>query len=94
MDIGESGDRTEFPFFVSCKKFEGNFTMARCSFGGVSDQFGATSWAAHKTGMVPNLLPCEINMTEWLKDKYKGRVRPGQEEDLVIPKLQVIQNIS
>ena len=44
----------------------------RYSFGGVSDQFGATSWPAHETGMVPNLLSCEIDMTEWLKEKYKG----------------------
>ena len=57
--------------------------MALCSFGGVSDQFGATSWAAHETGMVPNLLSCEVDMTEWLKEKYKGsgasgaRIRPG-----------------
>ena len=57
--------------------------MALCSFGGVSDQYGATSWAAHETGMVPNLLSCEIDMTEWLKEKYKGsgasgaRGRPG-----------------
>ena len=56
--------------------------MALCSFGGVSDQFGAMSWAAHETGMVP-LLSCEIDMTEWLKEKYKGsgasraRGRPG-----------------
>jgi len=68
--------------FVRCKKFEGNFTMAICSFGGVSDQCGATSWAAHETGMV-SLLSCEIDMTEWLKEKYKGsgasgsRGRPG-----------------
>ena len=57
--------------------------MALCSFGGVSDQFGATSWAVHETGMVPNLLSCEMDMTEWLKEKYKGsgasgaRGRPG-----------------
>ena len=25
----------------------------------------------HETGMVP-LLSCEIDMTEWLKEKYKG----------------------
>jgi len=36
----------------------------------------------HETGMVP-LLSCEIDMTEWLKEKYKGsgvsgaRGRPG-----------------
>ena len=68
--------------FVRCKKFKGNFTMALCSFGGVSDQCGATAWAPHETGMVP-LLSCENDMTEWLKEKYKGsgasgaRGRPG-----------------
>ena len=68
--------------FIRSKKFEGNFTRALCSFGGVSDQCGATSWAAHETGMVP-LLSCENDMTEWLKEKYKGlgasgaRGRPG-----------------
>ena len=67
---------------LRCMKFEGNFMIAFCSFGGVSDQCGATSWAAHETGMVP-LLSCEIDMTEWLKEKYKGsgasgaRGRPG-----------------
>ena len=35
--------------------------MALRSFGGVSDQRGATSWAAHETGMVP-LLFSEIDM--------------------------------
>ena len=44
--------------------------MALCSFGGGSDQCGATSWAAHETGMVP-LLSCAIDMTEWLKEKCK-----------------------
>ena len=50
--------------FVRCKKFEGNFTIALWSFGGVSVQCGATPWAAHETGMVP-LLSCEIDMTGW-----------------------------
>ena len=56
--------------------------IAFCSLGGVSDQCGATSWAAHETGMVP-LLSCEVDMTEWLKEKYQGsgasgaRGRPG-----------------
>jgi len=50
--------------------------MALCSFGGVSDQCGATSWAVHKTGMVL-LLSCEIDMTEWLKEKYKGSGTSG-----------------
>ena len=62
--------------FVRCKKFEGKFTMVLCSFGGGSDQCGATSRAAHETGMVP-LLSCEIDMTEWLKEKYKGSGASG-----------------
>ena len=59
-----------------------NFTMALWSFGGVSDQCGATAWTPHETGMVP-LLSCENDMTGWLKEKYKGsgasgaRGRPG-----------------
>ena len=63
-----------------CKKFEGNFTMALCSFGGVSDQCGATSWAAHETGMIP-LLSSEIDMGS--RNSARGWARPGQEEDLV-----------
>ena len=63
--------------------------MALCAFGGVTDQCGATSCAARETGMVP-LLSCEIDKTEWLKEKYKvsgasgARRRPGhtiQDED-------------
>ena len=56
--------------------------MALCSFGGVNDQCGATSWATQETGMVA-LLSSEIDMTEWLKEKCKGlgasraRGRPG-----------------
>ena len=50
--------------------------MALCSFEGVSDQFGATAWAPHETGMVP-LLSCENDMTEWLKEKYKGSGASG-----------------
>ena len=101
MDIGESGDWTESHSFsvsrvcfVRCKKFEGNFTMALCSFGGVSDQCGATTWAAHETGMDP-LLSCEINMTEWLKEKYKGsgasraRGRPGHTKAISDSKYQL-----
>ena len=63
--------------FISCKKFKGNFTMALCSFGGVSDQCGASAWAPHETGMVP-LLSCENDMTEWLKENYKGPSMVGQ----------------
>ena len=77
---------------VESDKFQDNITMALCSFGGVNDQCGATSWAVHETGMMP-LLSCDNDMTAWLKGKYKGQVRQGREEDLVIPKLQVIQKI-
>ena len=59
-----------------CKKFEGNLTMAICSLRWVSEQCGATSWAAHETGMVP-LLSSEIDMIEWLKEKYKGSGTSG-----------------
>ena len=62
--------------FIRSKKFNGNFTMALCSFEGVSDQCGATAWAPHETGMVP-LLSCENDMTEWLKEKYKGSGASG-----------------
>ena len=62
--------------FIKCKKFKGNFTMALCFFGGVSDQCGATAWAPHETGMV-SLLSCENGMTEWLKEKYKGSGASG-----------------
>ena len=48
--------------FIRCRKFKGNFTMALCSFGGVSDFCGATS-SAHETAMVP-LLSCKNDMTE------------------------------
>ena len=77
----------EFPFFsrfkreclcfyqvleiVESDKFQDNFTMALCSFGGVNDQCGATSWAVHETGMIP-LLSCDNDMTAWSKDKYKA----------------------
>ena len=71
-------------WFVRCKKFEGNFTMALCSFGGVIDQCGTTSWTANEIGMV-SLLSCEMDMTEWLKKTYKGLRAYGEEEDLVLP---------
>ena len=68
--------------------------MALYSFGGVNDQCGAASWAVQQTGMLP-LLSCDSDVTAWLKDKQKGSGVSGEEEeDLVIPKLQVIQNIS
>ena len=67
--------------------------MALYSFGGVNDQCGATSWAVQETGMLP-LLSCDSDLTAWLKHKWKGSGVSGEEEEeLVMPKLQVIQNI-
>ena len=44
--------------------------------------------------MLP-LLSSDSGMTAWLKHKYKGSTVSGEEEeDLVMPKLQVIQKIS
>ena len=48
--------------------FQGNFAMALCSFGGVNDQCGVTSWAGQETRM-RSLLSSDIDMTAWLKDK-------------------------
>ena len=69
--------------------------MALYSFGGVNHQCGVTSWAVQETGMIP-FLSCDSDMTAWLKHKYKGSGVSGkeEEEELVMPKLQVIQNIS
>ena len=45
-------------------------------------------------GLLP-LLSCDSGMTAWLKHKQKGSSVSGEEEeDLVMPKLQVIQKIS
>ena len=68
--------------------------MALYSFGGVNDQCSVTSWAVQETGMLP-LLSCDSGMTAWLKHKKKGKSAPEEEEeDPVMPKLQVIQKIS
>jgi len=48
--------------------FQDNFTMAFYSFGGVNDQYSATSRAVQETGMLP-LLSCDSGMTAWLKHK-------------------------
>ena len=59
--------------------FQGNFIMALCSFGGLNDQCGATSWAAHEIGMFP-LLTCDKDITAWLKcasGASRVRGRPG-----------------
>ena len=64
--------------------------MALYSFGGVNDQCSVTSWAVQETGMLP-LLSWDSGMTAWLKHKQKGSSVSGEEEeDLVMPKLQVI----
>ena len=74
--------------------FQDDFMMAFYSFGGVNDQCALTSWAVQETGMLP-LLSCDSGMTTWLKHKLKGSSLSGEEEeDLVMPKLQVIQKIS
>ena len=58
------------------------------------DQCSVTSWAVQETGMLP-LWSCDSGMTAWLKHKQKGSSVSGEEEeDLVMPKLQVIQKIS
>ena len=88
-------------FHHVCSKFQKaicfsahSFTMAFYSFGGVNDQCGATSWAAQETGMLP-FLSCDSDMTAWLKGKQRSSGVSGkEEEDLLIPKLQVIQKIS
>ena len=68
--------------------------MALYSFGGVNDQCSVTSWAVQNTGILP-LLSCDSDMTAWLKHKQEGSGVSGEEEEeLVMPKLQVIQNIS
>ena len=68
--------------------------MALYSFGGVNDQCCVTSWAVQETGMLP-LLSCDSDMTAQLNHKQKGSGVSGEEEeDLVMPKLQVIQKIS
>ena len=44
---------------------------------------------------MPPSLSCDSNMTAWLNDKSKGSgVSEEEEEDLVIPKQQIIQKIS
>ena len=69
--------------------------MALYSYGGVNDQWLATSWAVQETGMLPFFLSCDSDMIAWFKGKQKGSGVSGEEEeDLVIPKLQVIQKIS
>ena len=60
--------------------FQGNFSMALYSFGGVNDQCSVTSWAVQETGMLP-LLSCDSGMTARLKHKEKGPLVSREEED-------------
>ena len=55
--------------------------MVLYSFGGVNDQYSATSWAVQETGMLP-LLSCDSDMTAWLKikGKQKGSGVSGEED--------------
>ena len=68
--------------------FHGNFTMALCSFGGVNDQCGDTSWAGQEAEML-HLLSSDNDMTAWLKDKWKNsgvsraRGRPGVTKEVI-----------
>ena len=64
--------------------FHDNFTMALYSYGGVNDQWLATSWAVQETGMLPFFLSCDSDMTAWFKGQVEGfrcvwgrRGRPG-----------------
>ena len=58
-----------------------------CLFGNYSDPCGAVEWAPQDKAFVP-LLSCTVNLSEWLKDKYKGsgasdiRGRPGATSSL------------
>ena len=49
--------------------FHDNFTMALYSYGGVNDQWLATSWAVQETGMLPFFLSCDSDMIAWFKGK-------------------------
>ena len=57
--------------------------MASCSFVSDNDSCGAVHWAADDTAIRP-LLSCNLDMTGWLKNKFKGsgasgmRGRPGK----------------
>ena len=59
------------------------FIMTFCSFGGDSDLCGAVDWAPQDKLMIP-VLPCKIDMTQWLKNKFNksgasgSRGRPGE----------------
>ena len=73
-------------FFIRCIRWH-------FSFGGVNDQCGATSWAVQETGIL-SFLSCDSDIIA-LKGQVEGSgVSEEEEEDLVIPKLQVIQKIS
>ena len=50
--------------------------MTFCSFGGDSDLCGAVDWAPQDKLMIP-VLSCKIDMTQWLKNKFKGSGASG-----------------
>ena len=67
--------------------------MALYSFGGVNDQCGARH-GLYKKQECFLFLSCDSDMTAWLKGKQRSSgVYGKEEEDLVIPKLEVIQKI-
>lgn len=49
---------------------------AYCSFGNYSDPCGAVKWAPQDKTFVP-LLSCTVDLSGWLKNKYKGSGASG-----------------
>ena len=49
---------------------------AYCSFGNYSDPCGAVKWAPQDKTFVA-LLSCTVDLSEWLKNKYKGSGASG-----------------
>ena len=49
--------------------FQGNFTMALYSSGGLNDQWRATPCVVQETGMLPFFLSCDSDMIAWFKGK-------------------------
>ena len=49
---------------------------AYCSFDNYSDPCGAVKWAPQDKTFVP-LLSCTVDLSGWLKNKYKGSGASG-----------------
>ena len=49
---------------------------AYCLFGNYSDPCGAVKWAPQDKTFEP-LLSCTVDLSEWLKNKYKGSGASG-----------------